>query len=61
LTLEAPKKVRAQSIVELFHEIFSQFLVVFFELLKISPFIWVQEVHEIEQFPDVVVQWRLRA
>jgi hypothetical protein len=61
LTLEAPKKVRAQPVVELFHEILSQFLIVFFEPLKISPFIWVQEVHEIEQFPDVVVQWRLRA
>ena len=48
LTLEAPKKVRAQSVVELFHEIFRQFLVIFLESLKISPLIWIEEVHEIE-------------
>ena len=48
LTLEAPKKIRAQSVVELFHEILRQFFVIFLESLKISPLIRIEEVHEVE-------------
>jgi hypothetical protein len=48
LALKAPKKVRAQSVVELLHEVLSQILVVFFESCKIIPFIRIKEVHEIE-------------
>ena len=48
LTLKASEKVRAQSVVELFHKILSQFLVIFFKLLEIPPLIRIEEVHEVE-------------
>jgi hypothetical protein len=48
LTLKAPKKVRAQPVVELSHEVLSQILVVFFESFEIPPLIRIKEVHDIE-------------
>jgi hypothetical protein len=48
LALKAPKKVGAQPVVQLFHEVLGQFLVIIFESFKIFPLIRIEEVHEIE-------------
>ena len=43
-----------------FDEFLREFFVLLLEGLQISPLIRVQEIEEVEQFPDVVVQRRLQ-
>ena len=42
-----------------FDKFLRKFFILFLERLQVSPLIGVQEVEEVEQFPDVVVQRRL--
>ena len=44
---------------KLFDTLFGEFLVLLCQVLQIVPLIGVKEVHEVEQFPYVVVQRRL--
>jgi hypothetical protein len=55
LALDATQEIRSQTIVKLLDEIFSERLVFLSEPLEIVPFHRVQEVHQVEQLPDVVV------
>lgn len=42
-----------------FDELLCEFFVLFLEGLQISPLIRVQEIEEVEQFPNVIIQRRL--
>lgn len=43
-----------------FNQFLREFFVLFLEGLQVSPLIGIQEVEKIEQFPDVIIQGRLR-
>ena len=45
---------------KLFDTLFGEFLVLLCQVLQIVPLIGVKEVHEVEEFTDVVVQRRLK-
>ena len=45
---------------KLFDTLFGEFLVLLCQVLQIVPLIGVKEVHEVEEFTDVVIQWGLR-
>ena len=54
--LDATKEVRPQTSMELLDLLFVEFFVLFRQVLEVIPFGGVQKVHQIEQFPNVVVQ-----
>lgn len=57
---DSPQEVWLQSRVELLNLVLGEFFVLFGQADEVSPFPGIQEVHEIEQLPDVVIQRRLR-
>jgi len=44
---------------QLFDTLLVENLVFLFQTIEIKPFFWIQEIHEIEKFTDIVVEWRL--
>ena len=45
---------------KVFDKFLREFFVLLLEGLQVSPLVGIQEIQEVEQLPDVIVQWRLR-
>ena len=59
-TLDTPQEIRSQTVVQLFDQVLRQLLVFGFQRFEIAPVVGIEEVHEVEEFTDVVVQRCLR-
>ena len=60
LFLGPTEEVRAKAGMKLLYKLLVKLFVLLLELLKISPFIGVEEVHQVEELANLVVQRSLR-